>query len=98
MWKVNINIDDLELRSCDTYLTNKKEHTTLEIVRWNDLNTRTSCYTIAYFIVDLEEWIADLKFVGNRPFEDCIDRDKFWQLAKLGYKILRAKFEREYNE
>lgn len=97
MWKLNVVMNNLELRSCDENLLNKKEHTTLEIVRWFD-KERTSCYVIAYFVVKPEDWVADLKFVDGRPFEKDVDQDDFWQLARLGFKVLKAKFEREDNE
>lgn len=100
MWKVNVNLDDLELRSCDNHLlTNDGEHTTMDIIKWDKMHDgKKHCYSLAYFKVKPEDLIADLIFVDGRPFDNKIDKDKFWQLARLGYKILKSKMEREYNE
>lgn len=95
MQNVCIRDDDLELRSCNDHLLKDNEKwTTLEIVRWNN----NYCYVVAYFEVDKEGLDGDLTFVGGRPFDSSIDVDSFWQLARLGYKILVAKLAREYDE
>jgi hypothetical protein len=49
------------------------------------------CYTLAYWVKDSEGW--DLKFVGNRPFQDDQFKSRlFWELAHLGQQIVDAEY------
>lgn len=100
MWRVNYRQDNLELRSCDEHLTlNNSEHTTLEIVRWSkyDGDNKEYCCVIAYYEVS-KEYVPSLKFVADRPFEQDINKDDFWQLAELGNQMLSSKMEREHKD
>ena len=80
------SIGQLEARSCNETLSSTDEHKTIEIVRWND--DSMSCYTVAYFKVGVES--ADLNFVDGRPFDEKINREDFWKLAKCSYEILKS--------
>ncbi len=52
-----------------------------EIVKWQtDSKGRSTCYTIAYWSGN------DLMFVGDRPFNNKINKKDFWKLAKKGQK------------
>ena len=72
-------IKNLELRSCNEYLSQKRPHTTAEIVMWGG----NACITIA-------SWKrSDLKFVGNRILM-LESAEPFWELAILGQNKLIA--------
>ena len=75
--KFNIRIEDLEVRSHNTALT--------EIVRWFvGFTGNEYCCTIAYWNKTSDGY--DLKFVGDRPFE--VNPELFMRLAKYGQEIL----------
>ena len=76
--KVNIKIDDLELRSCDTH---DVEHKTMEIVKWFESG---SCYTVAYWLNPKDD-TPSLKFVGDRPLKR--DKNSLYSLIEIGYRI-----------
>jgi len=73
----------LEARSCNQRLSSNFEHKTIEIVKWNE--DSMSCYTLAYFTIREN---VDLHFVGGRPFDENINTEDFWKLAKCSYEIL----------
>ena len=79
----------LELRSCNLKLGDS--HDTAEIVKWKDLGEEGNCFTLAYWILDKEGF--DLKFAGNRPFDESIDSKDFWHLAKVGQGNMDREFE-----
>ena len=81
----SFRIGDLEARSCNDSLLNDGDHTTGEIVCWENL---TTCYVVAYWVKNREGY--DLKFVGARPFDPDLERDDFFTLAELGQKILTS--------
>jgi len=85
--KFNCKIDELELRSCNEYLTLSGVHDGAEIVKW-DSDGKAYCYTLAYWKRGEEGY--DLLFVGNRPFE--VNQKDFWFLANQGQKLLTEYF------
>jgi hypothetical protein len=68
-----------------------------EIIAWNFSNNSDQeyCYTLARWEKTSEGY--DLKFIGSRPFQDEIDSNLFWELAKYGQKIVDADFDLEYR-
>jgi len=81
--KVNIRIEDLELRNFNPIATENKESVSLEIVRWQ---SDSSCYTVSYW----EE--ENAIFVGDRPLH--VNTDIFWRLLKLGQTIIQQDYDR----
>jgi hypothetical protein len=81
--KVNIRIEDLELRNFNPIATENKESVSLEIVRWQ---SDSSCYTISYW--DEENAI----FVGDRPLH--VSKGIFWKLIELGQTIIQQDCDR----
>lgn len=79
--KFNFRIEDLELRSCRKSLVQTGDHTTAEIIKWQE----TSCFTLAYWTKDTSDDF-DLKFVGNRPFKE--NTKLFIELAEIGQALL----------
>ena len=81
----NFTIDNLELRSCDKHLLCKSElpHTTMEII----CKVPDCAFTIAYWQHSPDS-TYNLKFVTKRPFQANVNRNHFWQLARMGQKIL----------
>ena len=55
---------------------------------WN--KNGKSKYTIALFKHNKHEDYWDLEFLGKRPLDDRVDRDKFFELVKLGYESLEC--------
>lgn len=83
----SIKMGDLEVRSCNKRLiTSNEGHDRAEIVQWLNNETKPACYTIAYWGVEDEKY--DLRFVGNRPFDEKIDILVFMRLAKMGQDLL----------
>lgn len=82
------SINSLELRSCDVHLLSGSdvEHTTAKIIK----EASHGNYTIAYWEMGKEGF--DLRFVGNRPFNEEIEQTEFWRIAELGQNILDAYF------
>jgi hypothetical protein len=81
--KVNIRIEDLELRNFNPIATENKESVSLEIVRWQ---SDSSCYTVAYW----EE--ENAIFVGDRPLH--VSKGIFWGLIELGQTIIQKDYDR----
>jgi hypothetical protein len=79
-------INNLQARSCDKRLSSdpNKEHTTIEIVAWNEEGK--GCWVIAYFEKTNEGF--ELRFVGSRPFDEYVNYKDFWKLISLSNKIL----------
>jgi len=88
MKTLKCRVESLELRTCDDNLlsTSSKEHMTASIVKWKN----SFCYVLAYWLKDTEGY--ELKFIGDRPFEDNINKDEFWLLAEIGQKHLTKWF------
>ena len=90
--KFSNKIGNLELRSCGIGLIiTGVPHDRAEIVEW--ASDESHCWAIAYWIKGKESY--DLKFVGNRPFVESVNKDTFWMLAKSGQVILDQFFEME---
>lgn len=66
-----------------------------EIVKWeySESYKREFCCTLAIWTTSEEGY--DLKFIGNRPFSDKVDKNIFWELAKYGQNIVDSTFELE---
>lgn len=79
----NIRIGNLEIRNDSVGKTD------LQMVQWGD----KFCWVIAYWQSHDEG--ADLKFVGNRPFDVRIAPMSFWTLAQIGQKYLEGKLINE---
>jgi hypothetical protein len=78
--KVNIRLENLELRSCDKHLISSEKHTTFEIVCWNSF--KNYCFTIAYWKD------GNLSFVGERPLLPEVCDYTFQKLVKIGYFLI----------
>lgn len=61
MKRFNMRIGDLEARSCNDNLTLDGEHTTIDIIRWQD----SMCWSIAYFRRD-KDGIYDMVAIPER--------------------------------
>lgn len=79
--KLNIELNDLEVKTTKT-LNNEKEY--FEIVRWIT-SDKPHYYTLAIFDQTKEGY--NIRFIGNRPFDDAISND-FWTIAKMAQAIL----------
>lgn len=95
MKQTNIRIKNLELRSTKYIGGPNTRKSYLEIVCWSDkpdpnLALEEFCWTIASW--DTEEE-PNLRFIGDRPLHKNIDRNLFWELVELGYKILNYQAE-----
>jgi hypothetical protein len=83
---ITMCIGDLELRSCDENLLQRKALVTLEIIRWNKQDKGTDyCFVVAMWRHDREGYY-NLEFIGDRPFD--VDRKTFWALARFGQEYL----------
>lgn len=93
---MNKRIGDLEFRWKETDSDFPLDDDCPEIVRWQYRPSlkREYCYTLALWINEIEGY--DLRFIGNTPFSDNVDKDIFWELAKYGQKIVDATFELEW--
>ena len=80
-WKMRLGT--LEARSCNENLLREGEHTTIEIVEWENVG---NCYVIAYFNRD-KEGDFDLTFINHRPFD--VDPNNFFVVASEAYRYLR---------
>jgi hypothetical protein len=80
---ISVNHGDFLLRSCDRHLSDKGEHSTLEILFTTDASHLVA---IAYWERHMDGF--DLRFVGDRPFK--YDKTKFFQLAEIGQAFLSA--------
>lgn len=94
MKKCSARIENLEFRTCDEYLiaNDDENHTTGEIIkRWeNSINWGVHC--VAYWKRN-NDGEYNLRFVGDRPFQQGIDPQDFMTLAKYGQKILDTSKE-----
>jgi hypothetical protein len=90
--KLNITLDDLEMRAA-TPLNSDKEY--FEIVKWTTTTTR-HCYTLAVFDQDKEGY--NLRFIGNRPFDDKIRSTDFWAITKMAQAILDLFWSRNHDD
>jgi hypothetical protein len=82
-----MKIDDIEARTCDEHLSNFKDISTIEIVKW-EANT---CFTVACFNKDSDGFF--LKFVGSRPFQ--LDSFTFFEIARNAQAFLDKSFQDE---
>lgn len=81
---VNFRLGNLELRT----ILGIKKTVQWEIVRWLD-NKRKTCIVIASWLLPKDPYEgADLKFVGNRPFDNTVNRNSFWYLVQIGQKMV----------
>ena len=88
MRKFSKRINNLEIRSCDTFLASFEKHDRAEIVLWYN---EDNCYTIAYFKPS-EEYF-NLISVGPRICDKEIDYNNFIELVKYGFtKLDNIKF------
>ncbi len=84
--KLNITHNELEVRSLST--TTNEDDKIFEIVKWiqSDIQSdKPSCYRLAIFRLTTEGY--ELRFIGNRPFDDKVSTD-FWTIAKMAQAIL----------
>lgn len=99
MMTVNENLEfqwkykDYELKACPKRLVRYSEdesNETIDLIKWFDHDGRRLCYSLAYFIRKSEGY--DLRFVGNRPFEDIDTEDvpKVWEALKTAQAVLDA--------
>lgn len=91
----NYRIDALEARACDDHLMLSDKLNTIEIIQWFMPEGKT-CYAIAFFERGKEGYF--LKFVGNRPFDDAVNRADFMHLADVSQKLLDRYFEVKCND
>jgi len=85
----NYRIGNIEARSCNGNLMEKRPHITAEIIEWK--KDKESCCTIAYWKEDKEGY--SLKFVGSRPIQPTIDFVNFFKLIKIGQMMLDNYYE-----
>ena len=87
---------DYELTACPKRLARFSEdekNETIDLVKWcESWEGQRLCYSLAYFIRESEGY--DLRFVGNRPFEDIDAEDvpKVWEALKTAQAVLDAFF------
>ena len=104
MMTVNANLEfswkykDYELKACPKRLARFSEdepNETIDLIKYFDYDGRRLCYSLAYFIRKSEGY--DLRFVGNRPFEDIAEVDvlKVWEGLKTAQAVLDAFFRNE---
>ena len=84
----DIRMGEFIVRSCDKNLMQKGDHMCAEIVKWCSIDT---CFTIAHWDRDSDGFY--LKFVGDRPMEEC-DPHEFFNLVRMG-QLLLDKWEVE---
>jgi len=80
--ELNVRIGDLELRSCNETLTSFGEHTTFEIVLWNN-HSNVNCHTVAYWNKQ-----KDFIVVGKRLNDSNIDKHDFFMLYSLSCGLI----------
>ena len=101
MMTVNANLEfswkykDYEIHACPKHLVRFCEdepNVTIDLVKWYDHGGKRLCYSLAYFIKKEEGY--DLRFVGNRPFEDIDAEDvlEVWEALKTAQAVLDAFF------
>lgn len=83
----NCRIRDLEVRSCDRLLLDRRPHTTAEIVKWDG----DHCWTVARWIKEDDGF--SLKFVGDRPFDT--EWSTFMELSRFGHYKLEEVLDDE---
>ena len=85
----SFTIGNLTLRSCDKHLLCKSQlpHITMEILCIRSNYNQECSFTVAYWQRSSDD-TYNLKFVSNRPFQADVHRNHFWQLARMGQKIL----------
>ena len=104
MMTVNANLEfswkykDYELKACPKHLARFSEdepNETIDLVKSFDYNGKRCGYSLAYFIRKSEGY--DLRFVGNRPFEDIPAEDvlEVWEALKTAQAVLDAFFMME---
>lgn len=91
MDKMSMRIGDLEVRTCNKFLLQNKDHTTAQIIHWMNDDT---CCTMASWKMYSEG--HELHFVGDRPF-NIGNKDDFWTLAKVGQEYLDNNFYENDN-
>lgn len=87
---------DYELHACPKRLVRFYEgekNETIDLVKWGETwDGKRHRWSLAYFIRKEEGY--DLRFVGNRPFEDIDPEDvpKVWEALKTAQAVLDAFF------
>ena len=94
---MNKRIGDLGFRWMETDSDFPLDEDYPEIVQWKYCPSlkREYCYTLALWTNDIEGY--DLRFIGNTPFSDNVNKDIFWELAKYGQEIIDEKYENVYK-
>lgn len=83
---LSMRIGDLELRTCDENLLQRRQLSTLEIIRWEKKDDGSSYnYVAAMWRMDKDGYFS-LEFIGDRPFST--DPKVFWKLAQFGQEYL----------
>ncbi len=79
-------IGDLELRTCDENLLQRRSLVTMEIIKWTQRAAGPDfCFVVAMWRRD-REGNYGLEFIGDRPFHETLA--DFWDLAKFGQEFL----------
>ncbi len=82
---LSLRIGDLELRTCDENLLQRRALTTAEVIRWEKRDAAPEfCYVLAMWRKGKEGY--SLEFIGGRPFD--APEKTFWRLAKFGQESL----------
>lgn len=91
---LSLRIGNLELRTCDENLLQRREIVTAEVIRWEKQTDKPGeyCYVLAMWRKGKEGY--SLEFIGGRPFD--ANRDVFWRLAVFGQEHLDAAWESEH--
>ena len=89
---MNKRVYDLEFRWTLSYGENATKYP--EIVRWYERKEGDPfCCTLLYWVRDSEGW--RITFVGDRPFDNEVDKDALWALMKYGQSVSDAQFKLE---
>ena len=91
-----MKIENLEFREIQSY-GSKIPYNYYEIVEWRkDSRFNESgqyCFTVVSWTKGSEGW--DLKFCGDRPFDNSVDTEQLWELMRYGNTVANAAFRLE---
>lgn len=92
---------DYELRACPKCLVKTRiydKNETIDFIKWaTNSDDKKYCFSLAYWRREDEGY--ELKFVGNRPFDEIETEDieKVWGALRMAQNVLNEWFKLAYD-
>lgn len=101
MFEFNWKFKDYEIRTRNSLAaTSEKSFPYVELVKWDTSGNKNYCYTLAYFHYDKQEPDVELRFIGERPFENIaeIDIQPVWKQLWLAGAMMKETMKQVKDE